>query len=172
MSGFPAPSASKMGNLIVNPGGVTPGALEVYLREWRWSLKGLGTFAIGGAALREGPDDNVIIPQAEGRRGYRQFLDQGVYTSTLRVTGEAGVSGVAPSGTNPARHLIQLRANWIHLRDNIHRPPSGATRAARLILPDATAIDFAGQFALSFITQRGAEASYILDVTVPDGMIE
>src|SRR5882757_6560823 len=35
-TGFPAPSASKIGNLIVNPGSSTPGSLETYIREWRW----------------------------------------------------------------------------------------------------------------------------------------
>lgn len=167
MSGFPASSASKMGNLIVNPGSSTPGALETYLREPRWWLLDMSPFW-GFPPLR---GENLALPEVDGQRAYQHFLDQGVYSAPLRATGTCGASGVEPSGVAETRFFTQLRRNLDHLSANVHTPV-GTTRSARLTIPDMTAIDFEGQFALSLVKQTIADAGLVLDVTVPDGRIE
>lgn len=168
MSGFP--TVSHGGNLIVNPGSSTPGSLQTYLRESRWWCLQMSPFTLGMPPLRSGGDDNAVIPGEVGRYAFQQVLDQGTYVTAIRVTGECGASGIAPTGTDPTRFLTQLRTNRNHLLANVHTPV-GITRSARLVLPDATTVDFDAQFALTLVDQKIAMASFMLDVVVPDGVI-
>jgi hypothetical protein len=166
--GFPQPSASKAGNLIVNPGSSTPGALETYMREWRWWTESIA-FLQGFPALRDGFEDNAVVPGVDGRTAFASKIDQGTYVTGLRVTGVAGASGVAPSGTAEYRFLRQLRRNMDYLWTNVGTPPSGATRSARIVWDDGTTVNFSAQFRLTRVSQKGAEAGLMLDVVVPAG---
>lgn len=169
-SGFGPPSASKVGNLIVNPGSSTPGALETYIREWRWWATELTAFQ-AFPSLRDGFDNNAIIPQNDGRHAFGPILDQGTYVTGFRVTGECGASGVAPSGVAETRFFTQARQNLNYLHTNVHAP-NGVTRTARMVWEDASHVDFDAQFKLTYVEQKGIEITLMLDVTVPAGRIE
>jgi alpha-L-fucosidase len=132
MAGFAAPSISKMGNLIVNPGSSTAGALV--------------------------------------RTAFEPKIDQGTYVTGLRVTGEVGVSGAAPSGVAEYRYLRQLRTNMTYLWTNVGSP-SGVTRTAQMVWEDGTTTNFSAQFRLTRVAQKGPEASLMLDVIVPAGRV-
>jgi hypothetical protein len=169
MAGFAAPSISKMGNLIVNPGSSTAGALETYMREWRWWVTEIGTFQ-GFPELRDGFDDNAVVPGVDGRTAFEPKIDQGTYVTGLRVTGEVGVSGAAPSGVAEYRYLRQLRTNMTYLWTNVGSP-SGVTRTAQMVWEDGTTTNFSAQFRLTRVAQKGPEASLMLDVIVPAGRV-
>lgn len=171
MAGFPSARASKMGNVIVNPGSSDPGAVETVLREPRWWILDMGALW-DFPALRGGADQNAILPGQEGRFGLEQILDQGTYVTGIRVTGESDASGVSPSGVSETRFFTQLRANLDWLYANVHTPPdSGATRSARLVFPDGSTVDFDGQFSLTGVAQSIIDAAMMLDITVPAGRI-
>jgi hypothetical protein len=163
VSAFPNAAASKMGNVIVNPGSAAIGAVETYLRCPAWWLLDMSPFW-GFPALR---GSTVVIPGVDGTLGFQRRIDQGVYTAPLQVTGDVDASAVAPS----ASHFTQLRDNLDYLWENVGTPPVGATRSARLVLPDYTTIDFEGQFALTLVSQSITDAALIVDVTVPAGRI-
>lgn len=160
MSGFPATYPR---NFVVNPSGSMPGAEEVFVRCGGWWALEL-PFK-GMPDLRSGGDDNLIVPEVDGRIALQEFIDQGVYVIELRVCGDVDASGTAATGS----HLDVLEQNIEFLKDNLGRPPSGPTRTSKYIRPWITLEDEI-QSRIKFGKQKGSEIAAAWTVVVPGGV--
>lgn len=162
MSGFPSTYAR---NFVVNPSGTNPGALETYMRCGAWWALEL-PFK-GMPDLRSGGDDNLIVPEVDGRIPLQEFIDQGTYVIELRVCGAVNASGVNTPASGSA--LTVLEQNIEFLKTNIGRPPAAITRTSKYIRPWVTLTDDI-QSRLRFGTQKGSEITAAWTVTVPGGV--
>lgn len=156
------PSAYRMGNVIVNPSGVSPTATETYLRGPAWAI--LEMADLWNENLR---GDNVLIPHAAGTKPYPKILDEGTYVMPFCIVGDCDRAGNA-TGSNP---LDQLDDNWRWLLAHVQGPRDGITktRVVKIVYPDGSSATAAGQFRLTIVKQRGSVLDVVVDLTVPAG---
>lgn len=167
MTAFPDASASKMGNIVVNPSGTEPGEVEVFLRcpGW-WILDMSQTLAMPD--VRGGPDNNDVIPGVSGRLANVDLDDQGVYVFPMRMTGEVNATG----GDYPSA-LSGLKTNRDFLRANVDaQPPTGPTRVVKVIWPDGSSTLIDAQTKLTIGAQQAADLLAEFRMIVPQGAIE
>ncbi len=157
------PLVSRMGNLIINPGGVTPGTIETAMRGPAWWLLDLSQLW-GFPDLR---GSNVIIPGADGRRALRQRPDQSTYVLPLQMSGTITASGAATAV--PADPLQGFCDNLDYLFANVGKPGTSPTRIVRRVAPNGSTVDTAAQIFLSLERQKGTEAWLRLALTIPRG---
>lgn len=76
---------------------------------------------------------NLILPEVSGRRAYRRFVDETVYSLPMHITG-----AVNHAGTPYADPVQGLATNLDYLWDNVLTPDDGTTRGAVLEMPDGS----------------------------------
>ena len=160
---FPAASASKNGNLVVNPSGTNPGELETFLRCPPW-------WALDLSQIKGSPDyrgENTVVATQPGRAPNPLRMDQGTYVVNMRVCGEVDAS----SNLSVASAMLQtLDDNMDFLWDNVGAPPTGSsTRTAKLIRPDGSSVTDEVQFKLHTGEQKGIYRRAAFEVIVPGG---
>lgn len=162
----PLPVPTRMGNLIINPGGTTPGELETAMRNPAWCVQDMGAFW-------EFPGfrgDNLTVPGGPGTRALAKPLNEGVYVSEFHIVGDITVSGAVTA--TPADVFEGLRANCDYLWENVHTLPTGsAVRQARLVLPGGSYVDAEVQCRIHLGQQKIADRFGGFEITVPAGRL-
>lgn len=162
MPGLPLASASRMGNLIVNPSGVSPTATETYLRcpgWWILEMSDLDNLAVRG--------DNTLIPHAPGLDPNPLIVDEATYVLPFCVVGDADRAGNATA----SNALVQLQSNWDWLLTHVAGPYDGIveTRTVKRVKADGSNQTGEGQFRLQIVKQRGSIYDVVLTLTLPAG---
>jgi len=111
---------------------------------------------------------NLVIPQAAGRRAYRRYIEETTYQLRMQITG-----AVDETDTPHVDPVMGLALNLEYLWDNVVTPDTGATRAAVLTMPDGSTRTADVQIQIVLGDLDGAyDKSAVLHVTVPAGRFE
>jgi hypothetical protein len=160
--GLPIPSASRMGNIIVNPSGVSPTATETYLRGPAWWVLDLSP--LDNVALR---GESTLIPHAAGRDPNPLIVDEGTYVMPFVIVGDSDRAGNATASDG----LIQLQSNWDWLLAHVMGPLDGITetRQVKRTRAGGASSTKPAEIHLEIVKQRGAIYDVVLTLTVPAG---
>lgn len=163
MAGFYVPL--RMGQLTINPSGVSAANLETNLRAPSWLIEDMSPLW----GLPDHYGSNLRVPGADGMLALERFVDQTVYQVPFIITGEAAYDGTPY--TNP---LYGLRQNRDRLLANVHGEiPGQATRVAKLTLPyespPAQTLLADVQCTIALGSMVGPNLRAVLEIKIPAG---